>query len=573
MNKYKFVFIFLFLLFFLGFAKQTFAVTITSDPQYMVMNFSDMNNFDWAVPEDQWQKIIKPKILSQIHDYKNAVPKGSENRRRAWSTLMEYMNFPMDTPSENSVYAIKMRRILEITEEEDLPVFVPLNGFQWLDELPELYNWWDSDGSHTPASFFARQKNPNDFKKRFIKGYNPDNIWNVEWQNYTTPMNLNHRDWGGGDFTLAPPPNLLEHTRSKQTYRNVLEKRYQVILAELVKKLNVWEKEKKSYLFAGMTIGTEVSLNASLTSTDFNPYGYRSIQDLLCPQKNPRCGAQQDWSQTQLQNARKDVVAAYLLDLSRLAVNMGIPKQRIYTHVWGEVQQGEPRYAPYAYAAFNLYSRPGMSFYGFAQDPLALPIWNKALLENGQPAWGAVEYSTDKNYAASIKGATNTFDVQTNPGKIIDMYNWGENKNTPVMQAIDQILTQKPTTIACAIPEIIPITKNPIHDPKSLAWDIVNTKSIFPKEKEYTLYISEGFVATNTAARYSFPISKNEQEVAFPKIEPGLYVWYIEVKGCDGTKTQYSQPQMLTISFPTQVSEITKMLLFIENLWRGIKPL
>ncbi len=117
------------------------AFTITSDPQYIVMNFSEINELNWAAPEEEWQLIIKPKILDQLYQLKTALPPGTANRKLAWSTLQEYMNTPMDAPSIDSYYVKKIRRILEITEEENLPVFLPLNGFQWWDELPELYNW------------------------------------------------------------------------------------------------------------------------------------------------------------------------------------------------------------------------------------------------------------------------------------------------------------------------------------------------------------------------------------------------------------------------------------------------
>ena len=40
---------------------------------------------------------------------------------------------------------------MEIAEEEDLPVFMPLNGVQWWDEQPELWNYWDKDGNQIPG--------------------------------------------------------------------------------------------------------------------------------------------------------------------------------------------------------------------------------------------------------------------------------------------------------------------------------------------------------------------------------------------------------------------------------------
>ncbi len=547
------------------------AFTIDSDPQYIVMNFSTINELNWAAPESEWQKSIKPQILAQIHELRAALPEGTKERKLAWSTLEEYMNFPLDSPSEQSIYVIKMRRILEIAEEENLPVFLPLNGFQWWDELPELYNWWDPDGTHTPQSFFDRQKT-KDFKERFIKGYNPENKWNVEWQNYETPMNLNFRDWGGGGFRLAPPPNLVDHKRTKLSYRGVLEARYTAILKELAKKLTVWEKEKKSYLFAGITIGTEISLNASIASDDFSPYGYRGIQDILCMQKDPQCGTKENFTHDQIQNARKKVVALYLRDLSQIAVSLGVPKQRIYTHVWGEVQPGDKKYVDYIGAAFNLYSRPGMSFYGFAENPLSLGTWKGALQDYGNPGWGGVEYSANKTDTAWTAGMTNTFNNQTVPGKVVDIYNWGEHKNTPAIPVLARILNQDPKQTACVLPEMQTITKSPVNNPRVLEWQFLKTtEGIFQKKSTLSLVVvPDFFVNSLTDGKKIADLSFKQTQLTLPKLAPGIYSWYVVVDGCDGKKKHYSNPGVFTIPFPTEVPNLVKWTIFFEKKMQGI---
>ena len=358
------------------------AFTITSDPQYIVINFASINELDWAAPDAVWEIDIKPYILNDIGEMTSVLPNGTTGRRLAWSTLMEYMNFPLDQTGPESPYVIKLRRVLEITEKLDLPVFIPLNGFQWWDELPELYNWWDQDGTNTPSQFFARQKT-KDFKERFIQGFNPENKWNVEWQDNETPMRYNWRNWGGGGFVLAPPPNIIPHDRTALTYRTVLEQRLNAILRELAIVLTRWEKAGKQHLFAGLSIGTEISLNASVTPEyDFMPYGYRSIQEFICPSQDPICATKLNLSADDLHNLRERIVHAYFLDLTKITAAEGIPKQRIYTHVW-ETTPEQKRFSKYTASAFNLYSRPGMSFYGFAQDPLSHPQWYKELENHG----------------------------------------------------------------------------------------------------------------------------------------------------------------------------------------------
>jgi hypothetical protein len=549
--RHKF-FLVVFVLFF-TLTQHTHAFTIASDPQYVVMNFSEINELNWAAPETEWVSIVKPKILDQLNQLKTALPAGTTNRRLAWSTLQEYMNTPLDTPSEQSYYAIKMRRILEIAEEENLPVFLPLNGFQWWDELPELYNWWDPDGTHTSETFFKRQKSP-DFKARFIAGYNPENKWNVEWQNFDTPMKLNWRNWGGGGFRLAPPPNLIGEQRGARSYRTVQEARLNIMLQVLTKKLDEWEKNGKGELFSGITIGTEVSLNASVTPKDeFLPYGFRSTQDLVCPQQDPNCGSQQHWSKEILQENREQAVHQYLTELTRMAVNLGIPKQRIYTHVWGEVKANEQKFVDYAQAAFTPYARPGMSFYGFAEDPFALPVWEKNMRAFGEPAWGAVEYSATKTEEVWRRGLANVLDAQTTPAKIITLYNWTEHKDTPAMQALSSFLHQEPTTQHCSLSEIIPQTQNYVDAPDALAWSYLPVPTTPLRfSPTLTVHIQKGLIhdPQNTSDSATIELDPQDQTTALPNtMKSGVYTWYFTLSGCSGKKVQTSEPRIFTVPY------------------------
>lgn len=510
------------------------------------MNFSHINDLDWAAPEDQWNSQIKPQIIHQIDQMKAVVPLGTPERKLAWSTLEEYMNFPLDTPSENSPYVIKVRRIIEVTKEENLPVFIPLNGFQWWDQLPELYNWWDNDGTHTPQAFFARQKTP-DFKERFIKGYNPDNKWNVEWQNYQTPMQVNNRNWGGGGFYVAPPPNLVNHTKTKLTYRSVLDGRFIAIVTEINKQVQELQKEGKQDLFAGMSIGTEVSLNASVTPDSFLPYGFRGIQDTLCPQDKPTCGVTYALMPTQVQEARETVVKDYLTDLAKIAVSQGIPKQRVYTHVWGETKEGQPDFVDYAAAAVNNYSRPGMSFYGFANDPLSLPVWKSALETNGSPSWGGVEYSAGVDGSAWQHGLTNTFTNTINPGKIIVIYNWDEQKNTASIPVISQFLQSTAFSTACQLPEILVQGGKSFYDPQTLVWSYLSPH-FFPNVKKTTLHIAKDGQQFVKDVKQITLASPEDTRYQLASLAPGIYDWYVEIDGCDNKK-QTSVPQRIGIPY------------------------
>jgi len=532
------------------------AITITDDPQFLVMNLSTINELNWAADEEEWQLKVKPRVIAQLDDVLGSLPRGSDQRKLAWSTLMEYMNFPLDTTSSNSAYVIKIRRIFEVAEAKDLPVFIPLNGFQWWDELPELYNWWDADGTQTDPGFFARQDDPIAFKHRFINGYNPENKWNVEWQDWETPMGLNWRNWGGGGFRLAPPPNIIAHRpQTSLSYRQVLEDRLTAILEQIVLSSNELESRNKGYLFAGVSLGTEISLNASATNKDeFMPYGYRAIQDYACASNESPCSNALR-GQGDLQQIRQQAVYSYLFDLSRLAAHLGVPKQRLYTHVWGEADASDQKFAPYAPAAFNLYSRPGMSFYGFAQNPYDSLSWQTAQSQFNHQPWGAVEYSlpTDPVLARlSLENIFDRTDGETISGQVVVFYNWSEHQDNPALPTLAEFLAATPMPEPCQQSDILTSNSSPVHDPAELSWRYLDPTAATPDQ--ITLKFQKGLFLSSTEELESFAATSTSTSSLMPLLTPGVYTWYIESTGCNETQTRTSQPGVLTISTQTDSS-------------------
>ncbi len=544
-----------------------------STKPHIVLNFASINELDWSVEEETWKLEVKPKVVAAITSMRSTILNTPSLEQRSsatlsWSTLMEYMNTPMDTPSSDSVYAIKMRRILEIAEEQNFPVFVPLNGFQWWDNLPELYNWWDSDGTKTDPKFFSRQKNPEDFKRRFIAGYNPDNKWNVEWQNWTTPMTLNIRNWGGGGFRIAPPPNLLNNPLRSTTYRDIQGQRLAVIVEEIAKKREEWEAQGKEDLFVGLSIGTEVSLNASVTPADeFKPYGYRGIQDYSCPVGQPTCGeraACSGFTDTAecLLTTRTKVVAQYLEENARNITKLGIEKSKIYTHVWSEALAGEPRYTNYAAGAYNFYSQPGMSFYGYAKNPLSHPDFSRMIAWNGNPIWGAIEYSAGFETKDWISGLQSSLFNATASAALSVIYNW-DGLPPAAIPAIQTVLRSQEPVDRCTMSEPKAVGMRLVHNPSALQWEVSD------KAEQQRIVVYEGFVASPSKKPiHSIDLSPTDTQVSFPTtLNPGTYTWMVQNIGCDGRKNTSSQPQTITIPVKVAADTSPFWAKWIASVW------
>lgn len=552
----RFIFM-LFVVLFLA-PQPLFASEISSNPQYIVINFSDSFHFlNWTASEKEWQEEVKPKAVERLRRIKALLTMGTENRKLAWSTLMEYMNYPLDNPSDSSPYVVRMKRILELAETEDLPVFTPLNGVQWWDELPELWNWWDKDGNQTPGCTnddyekcgFKKLQNPQ-YRKRFIAGYNPDNKWNVDWQDWTTPEKFAVRNWGGGDILVAPSPNLAHHTNVSLSFRSVQDARYKKLLETIHAQLIKWKQEKKEYLFAGLSIGTEITLNGALIPGDenFKPFGYRAVQDMFCPPINRNCGSSENWTYADITAKRESIIHTYVQDLAYSAFIIGFPKQRVYSHVWSEAEPGELRYMNAIGASVNYFSQPGMSIYGKALDPLSLSILSSALAENGYQAWAAPEFAPlNRDQESWHTALQNILNNEKAPAKLIDIYNETDILNTPAIPELRNILSEKIKKPSCLADNSFSLIPNKVTNPSKLVWK--SSENSVGNKKYVILWKKNTIPDTNNKTQIEYEIKNNENKFHIPPaLDPGYYYWSIKEVGCDKNQWTISTPQIFYIS-------------------------
>ncbi|MBI4973101.1 hypothetical protein HZC27_00610 [Candidatus Roizmanbacteria bacterium] len=523
--------------------ESAYAFEIDSDPQYLVINFANFYFHDWAAPEKEWQGKIKPQIKTELRRWKNNLTVGNDTRRLAWSALLEYMNFPKDTPSSQSKYVIQARRIMEIAEEEDLPVFMPLNGVQWWDEQPELWNYWDKDGNQTPgcknenysSCGFKKLRDPS-YRKRFIEGYNPDNKYNVDWKDWESPMGFSTRNWGGGDVLVAPSPNIIG-----KDFSRVNKERFSAIIQVIAKQAEEWNKKKKGYLFAGISMGTEVTLNGAIEQGDanFKPFGYRAILDMF--------GGKKEWSKDELHEMRKKILNKYFIDMARIAASQGLPKQRIYSHVWSEANEGETKYTDAIGASITLFSRPGMSLYGRAEAPMDFKLLKNTIVNNGYISWAAPEFSPLIKEASNWqKALNNTLNNPVEPAKLIDIYNERDIDGTPAIPQVKTILSEEYEKEHCFVSEIISKTPNRTFNPATIEWN--NLENDAGESQAFYLW-------KNTPPRQiespfkqvDIPLITSSIRTDELKLETGLYWWIINRKGCEGKKWTSSTPKYFIV--------------------------
>lgn len=323
-----------------------------------------------------------------------------------------------NTPKEA---AQKLNQYLSLSQQYDVPVLVQLDGEQWWRNRPDLWNWWDKDKP----------------------GYNPENRNNVEWTGWTpdSAVKIGWRDWGR-QLRVLPMPNLMS-TEYREATRSELEKLIPIVLN--------WYHNlptNKKYLLAGIKLGWESSLGVN---NWYYPDGNSYLDD---PEKDdPTYGVDVDKlpdrgvstigyaavktakiaeSGNLTEKMQAEVVQRHLEDWCKLASELGVPRNLLFTHV-GAWAKGENHY----YAALNKYSSPGWSFYKYADNPQKDTTAMDAVKQSNAPYWAATEWlfqgePIQANWASALRKT-----ILDANARYVCIYNWNSIKSKKV--ALDAI--------------------------------------------------------------------------------------------------------------------------------------
>jgi len=317
----------------------------------------------------------------------------------------------------------KINSQLALASKYCLPVSIKLDAEVWWEYRSDLWNWWD-------------QSKP---------GFNPDNKDNVEWTDWTndSAVKLGWLNWGR-QIRMVPTPNLMS-PRYKEAWKSAM--------TASVNAIKLWYDElpaDKKYLFGSIVIGWESSIgvtnhfypngngylnqpeaNDPTTGFDISVLPSRGLQSLgYAAVKTAGIAS----SGTMTETMQTEVVRRHLEDLSKTVYELGIPREKIYTHCGGWVK-GEILYT----AANNQYSCPGWSFYDHASDPATDLTAMDALSKSDAPYWGAVEWLLQGN---KTEGEWTSALNKTLSGncRMITIYNWENvNSNYNAIEAIRRI--------------------------------------------------------------------------------------------------------------------------------------
>jgi hypothetical protein len=346
--------------------------------------------------------------------------KDNNNLRIGVGFIISYLRDTREKTEET------LRQYLRLSQQFDMPLVIQLDGEQWWQGRPDLWNWWD-------------ETKP---------GYNPENKKNVEWTDWTpdSAVKIGWRNWGK-QIRVLPMPNLMS-----PVYREACH----IEMARLVRIVVQWYKQlpaRRKDLLIALKVGWESAIGVNnYYYPGGNSYKEQPVENdpkgPLKPDVLPGRGvAAIGYAAVSTLGLAKsgalnpadiaEVIKVHLTDLSKLAHDMGVPRKKLFTHCGGW-SQGEQLYL----SALNKYSCPGWSFYKYASNPAMDSTAMKAVRASNAPYWGIVEWAllgkkTREQWLLALK---NSLAV---PGvRYMCIYNWkGLQKNEPGKAAIKEYLS------------------------------------------------------------------------------------------------------------------------------------
>ena len=334
------------------------------------------------------------------------------------ASIFSYFNQPRQDCVNN------LKRFLALSQDHHIPIVLQLDGEQWWGARPDLWNWWEPDKP----------------------GYDPANRNNVEWSGWGPEhaIKIAWRNWGR-QVRVLPPPNFMSGP-----YRRACHDEMRVLIPVILD----WRRrlpENEKDLLIGIKLGWESAIGV-------NSFYYPNGNALLGQPESddPQTGLDTDRIPDRgveaigyaavstaglahngtLQEAHLvEIVRRHLDDLCSLAAQIGVPRDKLFSHVAGW------KHAELLYdAALNPYACPGWSFYQYAPDPAKDLGVQRALNKSDAPYWAAVEWLlTGDNTQAQWRSAIeNTLaDARC---RYLCIYNWSSIRDDAAAKGAIQSL-------------------------------------------------------------------------------------------------------------------------------------
>lgn len=362
--------------------------------------YSDLNNHIFnPTSEDPFYMVIHQFMpgtdfgVAWMGEIVDTFGLGTSTRRLGVAAVLRLLDWS-DSKLEQELVGF-----LNASEYYNVPILLHLDSEHFYDSRNDLWNWWNDS----------------------LPGYNTSNVDNVEWSDWDTPTKKGFLNWGS---PIELVPRLCFES---MVVRAEISRKSQILVDKIIEWQENLTLANKSDLFLGIDPGWETGID-SYENVDWvpEPYRYHLGYNALSKRGFNATNPPQDF-EAELANAVKDFAEFE----AKTLVEKGIPKEKIFTHIWGaenKLNNGYHMHAPLK-VAFNDYSIPGFSLYPPSYDILKV----SSIVKNRR--WTLMESPPLDDYREILRVGLNIMVV---------VYNWGGNvKGDPVaIAAIQEVLAQ-----------------------------------------------------------------------------------------------------------------------------------
>lgn len=491
------------------------------DPQYIFVR-KDPMNCNPADCSQLWNMDDPNQInLNAINDiYSKIGTKGTNNRKVGIGVVFNYWIGDFEKQKQS------LAALLHYSQVHDFPIFINLEGLGWWNNRPDLYN------------------DPN----------------NVEWTcwDVSCAIDKSWRNWGS-EFEVKPQPNLASPALIQAT-KDALNQFIPIIVN--------WYKElpsEKQYLFGGISLGGEVDIGANYY---YYPGGVSNGKGLAGSTQLGYAAVKTAGiksSGTITEGDINEVVKRYQTALNKTALDLGIPRNKIFNHNGGK---GAAPFIDYPQevvfetlvGSLNNFASPGWSFYGdVTANPQNYPDLVNALNQAGNGQWSSPEWLTwagDYNgWATSLR---NTLNYRNN--RFLNVANWEAIRDKPyALNAIRDVANEAPTCWVTK-PHMDNVTAN--GNTVILNWTAgAKNDTVFLLISSVGEFNNAG-IFTNINVHQSNVTSINSQTL--PNLTSGTYYWELVADGC-GNQRKINDGQFV-IARPGDLNQDGLVNIFDYNL-------
>ncbi len=338
---------------------------ITEETQYLIFPIREVRNL-WGGHTE--------RLSEALGQMETRLGKPENRKRRNWGF---HLMIPAWRIGEKAVPVDRaIAGAVEVALQTSVAFYITAENLEW-SPRPDLWNYDDPEKP----------------------GYDPANAANVEWMDWDGAAHPHrYRNWGRPE---QMPPVICYN--SPAVLREVSRLAHDCIAPPLRAGIDRLEREGKSHLFGGLTVGAEPALPnyeniaqrdpamAAAMERDGVPrvrLGYNALSNL---------GYSADRPPADFGVALAEVNRAFVGHWAKELARGGVPTHKMYTHVAaGAGVPGSPGVgftnAPIS-IAFIEHARPGWTTY--PEGPLHenFALLYEQLKQNGDPHWASTEAS------------------------------------------------------------------------------------------------------------------------------------------------------------------------------------